>query len=62
MTKRANPKNLLNFSEISRLCSGTRAVIKSTYCPKKHQSFLTDLINAIKGVMKKHGYEAEGGE
>ena len=51
-------KNLFNWGELSRLLSGTRSVVLKNKYPKKHEPFISDLCEAVKPVMIKHGYES----
>ena len=54
-------KKIINWGELSRICSGSRSVIlkNEKYWPKKHLGFITDLLEAIKSVMEKHGIDPE---
>jgi len=48
-------KNLFNWGEISRMLSGTRCVIRKTSIPKVHEPIITEMVQAVDDVLKKHG-------
>jgi len=48
-------KNLFNWGEISRILSGTRCVIRKNLIPKVHEPVISEIIQAVDDVLKKHG-------
>ena len=48
-----DPKDLLNWGELSRILSGSRQTVRKNKIPKIHQPFIDDLIKAMNKVIKK---------
>lgn len=48
-------KSLFNWGELSRLLSGTRSVVLKDKYPKKHEAFISDMLEAAKQVLINHG-------
>lgn len=56
MTKQIDKKRkIFNWGEISRLLSGTRSVIRHDSIPKVHEPVVNEMIEAVDGVLKRHG-------
>jgi hypothetical protein len=49
-----NSENLINWGELSRICSGSRMTVRKNKIPTIHQPFINDLSKAIDKVLKKY--------
>jgi len=47
-----NPKDLINWGELSRMLSGSRQTVRKNKIPKIHQAFVSELLNAMDKVFK----------
>jgi len=47
-----NPKDLINWGELSRMLSGSRQTVRKNKIPKIHQPFVSELLNAMDKVFK----------
>jgi hypothetical protein len=50
-----NPKEIINWGELSRLLSGSRQTVRKNSIPKIHQPLVNELLSAIDGVLSKAG-------
>ena len=48
-----DPKDLLNWGELSRMLSGSRQTVRKNKIPKIHRPFVDDLIKAMNKVINK---------
>lgn len=49
------PKDLINWGELSRLLSGSRQTVRKNSIPKIHQPIVDELLSAIDGILSKAG-------